>query len=355
MPDFDATNFPSIEVLNQPVAKLFISYYWLPSLVSFSIYLFSYHKGTNSELIQWLFGGSFYLLFFIGGSMAKSFLQRKIVYTFIQLRKTGSLSEQALQTLAKEFQMRLNNRVGDIFGIAGGLLIFVYYWPNYWSLSNFLLAAIDMLWGYVTGVAIWKTIVTAREVGNLGLKGQLRIRPFHPDGCAGLEAIGRFCLSLSLILISIGIFLVYWIIYAHWFNPDFGNSTYYLNLEPWFKWGLVVLMIVSFLAFFYPMITVHRLMKEQAMLFEGKLGTLAESISDFEETLLSQSSQMGYEQLENQYAKIESLRNVYSQRRRIPTWPVNFQTLATFFGAQIPLWIGTLTSVLDLLQKLGSS
>ncbi len=354
MAKFDNIKVHSIEVLKQPLVRLFINYYWIPMLLSF--FLFLYGKAKTG-----LIGLSFYPLYFLGGYMAKSFFQNKIVNTFFQLHETGSLVQNELESLMKGFQMRLNNRIGDIIGIVGGLSILWFYRDELiklssiridYLLSSIVVIAIDVLLGYVIGVAIWKVVVTAYELRQLAMSGKLKIRPFHPDGCAGLRAIGQLCFSLSFILICIGIFLSGWIIYARLINPEFNGV--YRYFEPWFFGGLIVLVIVIILAFFLPMITTHRLMKKKAKLFELKLVALAKRISDLEELLLSQSSRLGYAEPEVLYAKIQSLRNVYSQLQKMPTWPVDFKTFAKFFGAQIPLWIGILTSAVNLWGKFSN-
>lgn len=339
-----------IEVNKQSVARLLINYYWL--LVVVSLILFLYQRRGNPDLIEL----SFYPLYFLVGSQVKYFLQKRVVYVFNELRQTGALREQALQSSVEELQIRLNSRLGDILGIVGGLSIVWFYRstliimssPLDW-LASIMVAIIDMLLAYAIGVATWQAVVTAFEIRRLGSRGQLRIRPFHPDECAGLGAIGRLCFSLSLIMISISLFLCGWILYARWINPNFNDG--YRFFEPWFAGGLIVLTIVSILAFFLPMITVHRLMKEQAANFKAKLMALAERISDLEESLLSQGSQLEHEQLEAQYAKIQFCRSVYAQRRKIPTWPIDLQTITKFLGVQIPLSLGFFNSVLSLWEK----
>lgn len=341
-----------IEVQKQLAARLIINYYWV--LVLVSLILFLYKARGKPELIEL----SFYPLYFLVGGLVKSFLQKRIASVFRELQQTGALPTQGLQSMVEDFQMRLNSRLGDILGIVGGLAIVWFYRntlkrivnPPLDYLSSLLVVAIDVLLAYAIGVATWKAIVTAFEFRRLGLRGQLNIRPFHPAGCSGLGAIGRLYFSLSLILISIGLFLCGWILYAHWINPTFNGA--YRFFEPWFAGGLIILTIVSILSFFLPMITVHRLMKEQAANFEARLSALAEKISDFEESLLSEGSQLGHEQVEAQYEKIQFLRSIYAQRRKIQTWPIDLQTFTKFISVQIPLSIGIISSVLNLRERL---
>ncbi|MBV8920261.1 hypothetical protein, partial [Bradyrhizobium sp.] len=71
---------------------------------------------------------------------------------------------------------------------------------------------IDVLLAYAGGVAIWIIAVTAWEFHYLGRTGELQIRPFHPDKCAGLAPIGQLFFSFSLILVVIALFSAGWLV-----------------------------------------------------------------------------------------------------------------------------------------------
>jgi hypothetical protein len=349
MPQITLTTVQHVKVHKHLVARILTNYYWL--LVPVSLLLFLYSAPRTPLFIEL----SFYPLYFLVGHLVKHFLQTRIPSLFSELHQTGALREEALPRLVEDLQRRLNSRLGDILGMVGGLSIVGFYFSlmsrptgHVGYLASILVAVIDVLLAYALGVATWKAIVTALEIRRLGLTGLLRIHPFHPDGCAGLGAIGRFCFSLSLILISIGLFLSGWILYGR-INDTVNGG--YQGFEPWFIGGFIVLTLVSLLAFFFPMMTVHRLMKEQAANFEAQLAALGARISALEESLLSQGSQLGHEQLEAQDKEIQALRNTYTQRRKIPTWPIDWQTFTKFLSAQILLSVGFLSSVLSLWEK----
>jgi hypothetical protein len=341
-----------VEVHRQPVVRFLIHYYWLPILVSLILFLY----GTCGELE--FIKLSFYPLYFLVGALVKSFVEKRIAFALGDLRQTGALQEQAFHRVAEDFQRRLNSPLGEIVGVIGGLPVLWFYRILLLTVESRLLdylllgfiAVIDVLLAYALGVAMWKACVTAFEFWRLGVRGELKIRPFHPDGYAGLGAIGQVCFSLSLILITFLLFLCGWVLYARYIKPHTNNEYHFF--EPWFVGALLIVIIVSTLAFFFPIITVHRLMQEQAANFKAQLVALAEKIIEWEESLLSQGSQLGPEQLEQQYAKIKSLRSAYLQRQNIPTWPIDWQTWAKFIGAQLSLLISTLGSVLGLWEKL---
>jgi len=358
-----------IDVLKRPlIARLFVNYYWLPILLSLSLYLGLYFSnnpnGTWKPSVGVLIELSFYPLFFWAGGFAKSFLLKKIRYTFGELLRVGSFAEQPGGKFPEDFQRRLDSRAADLMGVVAGFLIFIFYLLTgameslkhpLTNIAYILIMVIDLMWGYVIGVAIWKVIATACELKQLTVQRRLRIRPFHPDGAAGLIAIGRLYFSLSLILLSIGLFLSGWIVYAHWINREFYETIFHYQWEPWFGGGLVVLLLVTVVAFFWPMLPMHRLMEEQAIDAQGEVEALGERISTSEESLLSQSSQIEPGEIEAQFTKIDSLRRIYSERRRIPTWPADLQMFKKFWTAQIPLIVAFLLSFLTLLEKISGA
>lgn len=344
----------TIEVIRPRLPRLLIDYYWVPVVVS--LILFYYSKEGKPSWIEL----SFYPLYFLLGHLIKSLVQKQIVSAFVQLRQTGTLHKQVFQAWARGFQGRLNNHAGEFVFIAPASLIVLYHYKwlpgNLMSLrldyllSVVVVAVIDLLCAYLVGVAIWRAFATSWEFWWLGLRGELKIRPFHPDRCAGLKAIGNFCLSLSLVFVFGGLFLGGWILYANLFSAGaligFGTT---------FALSLIVLTI-SILSFVFPIIGVHSWMKRQAATFEAQLDALGQYISDLEESVMSSSLQFGTEQLRAEYAKIESLRSIYSQRRKIPTWPFDLEIFGKFLTAQIAqigLVLGLWEKVINLLHKIG--
>jgi hypothetical protein len=217
------------------------------------------------------------------------------------------------------------------------------------------IAIIDALLTYALCVAIWKAGVTAWECRQLGRTRKLKIRPFHPDGCAGLAAIGQLLFSFSFILIVTGLFLSGWLLCArlNYIPPE--STEGFAHLTPWLAGGLLGVMLASIMVFFLPLLTIHRMMKEEAVSYESRVLDLAGRIADLEGSLLSSASSPNYEELEARLAQIESLRSAYLHQRKIPTWPVDFETRGKFLAAQVSLWVGMPLSILSLWEKAKSS
>ncbi len=376
-----AATIGRIHVVKQPLARLLIVYYWLPIALSFFLFLSQalLYERRKPELIEL----SFYPLYLVVGGLMKSFV-KKISETFVSLQANGSLGEKGAQTLVGRFETRLNSWWGNVVGTALGFFILSFYYFQLLELPKILASpeslttklghlfssvaviSIDVLLAYAVGVAIWKASLTAWQFRQLGIGTQLKISPFHPDRCGGLAAIGRLLFSLSLILIAIGLFLSSWILYGRSINCRFIQSNFnsaYCYFAPWFAAVLIGTLGLSLFIFFWPLLTVHRLMKEEAARYQARLGTFARQISDLEESFLSHGFQLEgnkrpseaavVEGLAGKIAHVQALRDLYSHQRKIPTWPVNFETLGKFFGAQLPLFISIPTSVLSLWEKLG--
>jgi hypothetical protein len=347
-------------VHKRSLANFIVNYYWLFMLVS--IVLFFYVERGKPGPIEL----SFYPMYFLVGAQVKHFLQETVPSFFGELRQTGALPQQALPSSAEKFQGRLQSRLGDILGIVGGLSIVWFHWAEWGALFHsavlvssgplprtalLIVNVIDVLLAYGAGVAAWKAVLTGFEIRRLGSRELLKIHPFHPDRCAGLGAIGRLCFSLSCILLTISLFLCGWMLYGRWVNPHFFKT--YAAWEPWFAGGLIVVTLIGILAFFVPMNTVHRLMKKQAADFEAKLLAVASRISDMEESLVSQVSQLEHETLKAEDERIRFLRDFHARMAKIPSWPIDLQTSVKFVTIQVPLSIGFLDSVLKLWEKVG--
>lgn len=92
-------------------------------------------------------------------------------------------------------------------------------------------------------------------------------------------------------------------------------------------------------------------MEEKGWVYEARAFALAAEISELEEALLSQPSP-AYDEIKERVAQIESLRTAYLHQRRIPTWPVDFETFGKFLTGQLALWVGIPTSILSLWEKI---
>src|SRR4051812_25937915 len=206
----------SVGAVSQPFVRFCIDYYWLPVLISclllFLVSRPNEPKSSDERLLFYL-EVSFYPAILVGTALTKRLLREKIPSTVAELCQTGPLSDDVARRFARDLQQHLNSLWAESLGIAGGISIVCFYFgpggfagnwgPNQAvDIANVMVMCIDIMWGYLIGIAMWGVTATALDIARLARRGQLRIHPFHPDRCGGLSAIGRLYFPLALILIS---------------------------------------------------------------------------------------------------------------------------------------------------------
>lgn len=365
----------AIDALHQPIARLFITYYWVPWIVSLSVslvlfvmkrpVLVTWHLAKNLTYESTLFYLSFYPVLLMVAILFRRFLIDKLSDTFVDLLHAGSLTTHNKKLLA-DFQSRLNSVFAEIFGIIGGIAIFWVFhdqlrewFSTFWKMGwrtgllfmglYIVLLVIQILWGYFSGVAIWKLLAIAFELQYLCEKGHLKVHALDPDRCGGLSGIGRLYLDLSLILALLGTFLGAWSFYAHTHR---GLKDVFPNWETPLAVAVLVLVIVSFVISLLPLLPVHRLMKVQVRQLDPELARLRDRITALEESLLSESAELEVKELQARRADIQSLSDYYHQAKRLPTWPVDTTTLMTILTVQAPLVVAFFLSCLKLWDQL---
>jgi hypothetical protein len=340
-------------MLREPLSRWVINFSWLLLLVSLSLYSYLSLRATHPTLLEL----SYYPVLLAVGLQIKTFLNDRAPRTFRELRDSQALSEAEWSASAERLSRRLNHPLSVAVAGAVGLSIVAFYFPAVrqihgarfdLALAFVGIAAIDVLLAYAVGMAAWKATVSALELRRLGNQDRLLIRPFHPDGCGGLLPIGRFCLSLSLILVVLTFFFVGWIAYYRLLLRKVPDV--YRTVEPWLVGSLIATVTLSVLAFFLPMLSIHRVMRAEAAKALRPLGQLAGQISREEEALLPELARLPDPELTKAEAHISLLRNHYAQRRRIPTWPIDLRIQVQFLGAQLTLWLGIVTTMISLLK-----
>jgi hypothetical protein len=217
-----------------------------------------------------------------------------------------------------------------------------------------IIIAVDVFFGYAAGVASWKALAVAFQVRAWSQPGgELTVRPLHPDGAAGLGAIGRLFFLLSLIFIFGGLFCRGWILHVRGRCrcPDWARAARYDGFEPWFAGGIAVLAIPSILAFVTPMLSLHRLMSERARQVNARWARLGLAMAELEDSTLVSPGSLKGEALDERLETLQTLRTVYAHRRRAPTWPVDLRTVAKLVGVQVSMWLGVALAATQLAEK----
>jgi hypothetical protein len=81
-------------------------------------------------------------------------------------------------------------------------------------------------------------------------------------------------------------------------------------------------------------------------------GALAVAIAELEQSLASQSAEPPAERLESQLRQLRSLREVYAQQQRLPTWPIDLRMQSVFAAGVVVQLVGFASTTAGLFDKV---
>jgi hypothetical protein len=188
-------------------------------------------------------------------------LPERVLQTLEKLHNRGSLTGDP-STLADVVDRR-----GDRWAHEGGLVLAVVvavsFSVAFWEIfpDQIMFTVIATVAGYLVGRLVSR-VVAIGSLGSMVIRGsewEIQPNPFHPDGAAGLKPVGELYVRQASVLLIPGIFLAGWWIliptidswnrYDRWRKP-------YLGL-------LFLTVVLQALAFVLPMISFHRLMRDE--------------------------------------------------------------------------------------------
>jgi hypothetical protein len=134
----------------------------------------------------------------------------------------------------------------------------------------------------VIGLMAWRMIIIGIRVWHLPERFELAIQEGHPDHCGGLEPLGNVCLWNALIIAMAGLFLGGWLA----IGPLTTERDTALFYAPIYRPLLVVPIGLSFINFFLPLWSIHRIMVTKKAEIQHRLEELAQSIYQEDRELL---------------------------------------------------------------------
>ncbi len=182
--------------------------------------------------------------------------------------------------------------------------------------------------GFIIGLLVWRMIVAAVKVRELGKRFDLNVQLGHPDGCGGLEPLGNLCLWNALLVTIPGVFLGAWIILGP--RSQYGNL--YVELHSKL---LLVPIILAPLTFILPLWSVHQVMASKAAEVRLELDRLSQSIDHLARELLNRADELQPEEGEKIAKNLELRQQIYRRSQQIPLWPLNVGLLAKFATSQV--------------------
>ncbi|MCK5052878.1 MAG: hypothetical protein KAR65_01290 [Anaerolineales bacterium] len=209
----------------------------------------------------------------------------------------------------------------------------------------------ELIIATVIGLMAWRMIVIGMRVWRLPQRFDLEIQSGHPDRCGGLEPLGNLCLWNALIIAMAGIFLGGWIA----IGPNTPDSNLAIFYAPIFRPLLTIPITLSFVSFFIPLWSTHRVMVAKKNEIESQLDELAQIIYRENRELLNSADRLDPAEGENRLKKMELMREIYSQNQRIPAWPINVAILSKFLASQaIPVlsFLGVAEPIVSMVTGL---
>jgi len=166
----------------------------------------------------------------------------------------------------------------------------------------------------------------------------IKVRPLHPDGVGGLEAVARIALQGQLVLAMLGINIAS-IIMSYYFHD---------NSQPWYivTAGVIAYVIIAPIVFLGPLLPFRKPMKrEKEKLLSSISSEFDQELNDIGNLLQSSDS---IKRLE----KIEKITRLNKSISRFPEWPSDMSTLRKFFVTLlVPAISALISTIVELIIK----
>lgn len=225
-----------------------------------------------------------------------------------------------------------------IGGIAVSLLLFgisippddpfLWGYPTIWWRVNKIVFAIWLLNGAILMYPVWwvvlRDIYFLRALRMFYRKFELRPKILHPDGCNGLCEIGNYAMKVTGIVIVIGGWVAYLIIFPFWAGKPGWNTN---NIGADTIAMMVAYLILAPLSFGSPIWETHKAMADAK---KKKLQEIAERIRQIiERRNITVQTEEELRLLYERYSFLE---------KNCKTWPLKMAVISKFsFSALLPL------------------
>jgi hypothetical protein len=224
--------------------------------------------------------------------------------------------------------------IGIVIGLLAAYLNYIM-WSNpkvgFWILKGTRFSITGWVYLYCVFLFFYTVIVYVLRIcsesfflRDVARSGEVRLEPFHPDGCGGLSPVGKIGLRHQYILTLIGINLL--IFYFH--NVKLLDKSLIINI-------VMITLIVGYviigpLVFFSPLIPFRKAMKSfKSNLINDFSSRLQEELDKVRTNLKGQSISKEDREL------IEMLRNIIILFQELPVWPFDTRTIRKFVIAYL--------------------
>jgi len=198
---------------------------------------------------------------------------------------------------------------------------------------NILIAPIQWLWLLEENVFfplfliyfmisyIWIFVATGIYVLRFTKLFPLQIQLAHPDHCGGFKFLGNFAFNMAGIIIMNATLLAFYSIWHGYSFFSIGSSTFSL-----------LLVVISYGAFFAPIVTVHQKMLRERNVYEESIALRTGKI---EEQINLALKDADISRLKTAKEELEVVQALFPDTLGFPSWPFRWQTFITFLSSQI--------------------
>lgn len=220
-------------------------------------------------------------------------------------------------------------------------------------LTLFIRAAFVFAW-FICGIVAWQIFSVGKTISALGRNFRLDIKINHPDGCGGLSPIGDLCLKLVYCVAPFLILIGAWLIFVNTLDISYLHmqSANLNSLISTLQILLLPFIVLSFLIFFFPIISIRNSMLHAKSLLDIQLDTISQKIHSIEMELLTQADSLPTDRRIILEENINFLKRSYGRFQLIPTWPFRFSHLFRLTSSQIIPFIGVATSFIGFIKDL---
>lgn len=208
-----------------------------------------------------------------------------------------------------------------------------------WQVAEVLEVGGASLIAAVAGLGLWRIFVIGLFVHELG-RTNLRVQVGHPDGCGGLEPLGRVCLENALVLALPSAVLGFWIV--RW--AVFGGSATTLGTHVLL---LLLLMAIAAAALVLPIWSIHQRLDLDADDVLRKVEPRTAAIDGLARELAMSDVQRPPAKLAKQARKLAEAQDLYRRLSELPRWPLRVDGAAKFAAAEAPALLGVVVSVVE--------
>jgi len=265
------------------------------------------------------------LVTFLAGVWVAQRIPIRLEQALARLANRGAL--EGSQEQIDEFVQFLSDRAtkwSSFFSLLCASAILIAFIVAFWGRftpDNIVLTALEVFGGYLAGFHLGRMAFYGQLGALLKLKDvRLKASPGHMDGAGGLKPVGDFYFFQAMVVGIPAMFLAVWLLllplwprYARWEEPYLGLLLFSITIEV--------------LAFILPLISFHRVMKEQK---EGLLRTadeLSAKINDLRSRLVIDPGCADRQQMT---ASLAEMTDYYWAIENMPTWPVDARARRRF-------------------------